>query len=1704
MLELDGHRVLGVLAETDTRVLLRAQDLATGTPVVVKLLRTENPAPEQRARLEHELAVARDLPGRYAVRPLEVRTFGRRVGLVAEDVGGSALDGRIPPDGLPSATLLDLAIAAAEAIEALHAAGLVHRDVKPANLVLDDALTEVRLVDFGLATRLTRTAGEATERLEGTLAYLAPEQTGRMNRSVDARADLYALGVTLYQMATGRVPFLADSPLELIHAHLAAQPADPTVLRPDLPPGVAAIVLRLLAKQPEDRYQSAAGLLVDLRLAREELARHGSVARFELATRDRAPGFALPERLFGRERELDQLRHAVEETAAGRGGLFLIGGHAGIGKTSLVAEIGPAIAAAHGIFISRKYDQYARISHPVKIIGGLVAHALRESPERLADIRARLLDVVGADLGVLIDVAPSVELLVGPQPAPIPLGSAESEFRFTRAFLAFNRVFARPGSPVVVFLDDLQWAPLFNMKLGAECASDPELGHLLMIGAYRPEEVTTSHALPAIVAGIPENRVRRLDLGPIASGATRELVAEALGEPDADLGEWLHDLTRGNPFHLGQVLESLASDGLLGEGRVDLAAIRAAGLRGDVVGFLLGRIAELPAASRDVLNIAALVGNRFDIDVVAAGARLDPREAAAALDAPIAAGLITPLDDRHELVAHSADGASNAEYRFRHDRVQQAAHADMASGEVAGAHLRLGRHLRGRLQAGDADLFSAVEHLNAAGDLLDGRAERIGLAELNLRAARETLAAAAFDVVDRLTEAGLALLPTDPSEIAWLAFELGLLRATSLGVLGRIDEADVLFASLESSVGDDVEFAQLCEARCEALENAGRLVDSGRVGRIGLARLGLGFPETPEAWERAQAESLGRLLNPEFVDEFADLPAGDGRAHVAARLYFRCFMSAYATKPEDLPLVMAAAALHVRDHGLTDASGFSLGMFSMLPMMSGLPELAVAYGDRAVEIGRAARDASSRFGTASWLLSLSWRDPFARYEEACEESFLGCHEAGNVVYAMYSIWSGYIAAVVAARDCAHAASVLERTIDYGHKYCAYFLTQSRIRAVALSRLVGCEPAETIDVEAMLADLLAAPNLTEYAEAQHELIRIAVLFGEYAEAAAYVDRIEQYVRAGSTGSGIWNAPFYVFGAVAYARLAAAAESAERVRLLERAMSLGTWIDPVADLWPDNWAHYRAVVRAELALAAGDVAAAELNYLAAMDHSALHGYTLVEAWATELLGRVHLATGRSVGAGYLAEARALYLACAADGKTAALDEEFPPAKPARGARSLGSTTSSTSTADGSSSLDLATVVKASQAIASERDPAAVLERLVAIAVENAGAERGEFLPIVDGEVQVPPGAAPAALARYVARLGEAQVVADLGADEAFGAEEYVRRHRPRSAAALPITRSGRRLGVLYLENRLLAGAFTQGRLELLRLLGDQLAISLENARLYTGLEADVAERTRELAASVHELQLMQAQIVESEKLAALGSLVAGVAHEVNTPVGVAVTAASHLADRTREFTAAYGTAPLRRSTLIEWLSTVAESSELIHANLSRATALVGSFKQVAVDQSSEACRRFEIGPYLHDVVASLRPNLRRAEVEVHIECAPELHLVSYPGALAQVVTNLVLNALAHAFDDRGRIDIRVASEPDGVALSFCDDGRGIAPDVLPRIFEPFFTTARGQGGSGLGLHVVHNLVTQRLGGTISVRSTPGQGTRFALTIPEAEAP
>ena len=543
-------------------------------------------------------------------------------------------------------------------------------------------------------------------------------------------------------------------------------------------------------------------------------------------------------------------------------------------------------------------------------------------------------------------------------------------------------------------------------------------------------------------------------------------------------------------------------------------------------------------------------------------------------------------------------------------------------------------------------------------------------------------------------------------------------------------------------------------------------------------------------------------------------------------------------------------------------------------------------------------------------------------------------------------------------------------------------------------------------------------------------------------------------------------------------------------------------PFAEFNPDNFQSYFTLAEAERARAAGDSDEAAVGYVQTIEHAGTHGYVLLEAFANELLARHYRERGHRFALAHFQEAQALYLECGARGKAAALEDEIPELRrPAKAGRGLGLFITPT-TERGSAHLDLDTALKASLTIGEEIALDRVVARLVAISIENAGAERGVFVS-VDGEhLRVEAegvaggdvrdhGSAPlddhdelvpTALIRTAARTGEPVV-------------------QP-NALVLPIVRKGETSGVLYLENTLVAEAFTPERLALLEVLSGQMAISLENALLYAHLEEKVADRTRELSDALANVSAMQHQMVESEKLAALGGLVAGMAHEINTPVGIAVTAASHLVERTSELRGAFQAGSMKRSTLDRYIEGVQDAGHLILTNLERSNELVQSFKQVAVDQSSEASRTFRMRDYLEDILRSLRPKLKRTPHLVEIDCDPGLTVRSYPGALAQVVTNLVLNSVVHAYGEgvSGRIELAVAVHDGGVRLRYRDDGRGIPDDLSQHIFEPFFTTRRATGGSGLGLHIVYNLVTQRLGGTITVDSAAGKGTEFTIDIPD----
>ncbi|HEY6179816.1 MAG TPA: AAA family ATPase, partial [Kofleriaceae bacterium] len=760
-LQLPGYASVEQLYTGARSTVYRAQSSRDGRRVVLKLARSGAAMlDESLARLRHEMAILTAIRSERVVRAIDVVRIGDDAALVLEDFGGESLDRYLARARFSLADTLGLAIGVVAALRDVHAAGIIHKDVTPSNIVYNAATGQARLIDFDIATawRTERHGFVPPSTLEGTLLYMAPEQTGRMNRIIDSRADLYAFGVTLFELLTGQLPFADGDLLSIVHAHVAVRAPTPDEIDPAIPRPVAAIVNKLLAKAPEDRYQTAAGLFADLRTCVERFAVTGAIAEFALGRDDVASRFELPTKLYGRRAELEALTGAFERVATGAVEAVLVTGHSGVGKTSIVRELFPLITRERGRFVTGKFDQlHGDAPYPalVAALDGLIHQLLTESEDALARWRDQIVTAIAPNAQVVIDSLPALERILGPQPPVIELDAAGTQSRFVSTLQHFLQVFTRRSHPLVVFLDDLQWADPESVQLLEAVALSDATESLLLIGAYRDGEVADGHPVAAAANELAKHRrVTRLAVAPLPIDDVAALVADALHrEPAAvaALAQLVCRKTDGNPFFVRQLLLALHEAGHIafdtGHGwfGFDAQAIERAPISENVADLLADNLRKLPESTRRVLAIAAAFGNRFEVDLLALIAEDSPAAIQAELAATLGGDLVVPLSELEYLASPRGAGLVFRRLRFQHDRVQRAAYALMSPDEAQRMHLRIGRLLLASAppdELGDR-LFDVVSHWNRAVALLDP-AEHKQLARLDAQAARKARSSAAY------------------------------------------------------------------------------------------------------------------------------------------------------------------------------------------------------------------------------------------------------------------------------------------------------------------------------------------------------------------------------------------------------------------------------------------------------------------------------------------------------------------------------------------------------------------------------------------------------------------------------------------------------------------------------------------------------------------------------------------------------------------------------------------------------------------------------------------------------------------------------------------------------------------------------------------------------------------------------------------------
>ena len=1462
-----GYTIAAEIHRGRKRVVYRALRDRDGASIILKTLLDEYPSPSETAALrrEYELLCELNVPGVAVALGLE--SHRDRLAVVLEDVGGVALRTLVASGPLELGRFFDVALPLAATIARIHERGIIHKDINPNNILVNPETGEVRLIDFSISTRLAAEHQRHLQHphlLEGTIAYMSPEQTGRMNRGVDHRADLYAFGATCYEMLTGRRPFESHDPLEVIHAHVAQAPVAPHLLVPGLPRQLSDVVLRLLAKSAEDRYQSAEGVEADLVHCRDAWRSTGNIPAFPLGQDDLRGRFILPQRLYGREREVARLSDAFERVAEGRTELVLVSGYSGIGKTSLIQEIHRSLPRRRGQFITGKFDQLAR-DRPYAALAqafqALLRHLLAGTDDEVAAWRERVQAAVGANGRLIRDVVPELLHLIGEQPPVIALDPTESQNRFNRVFLEFVGAFARPENPLVLFLDDLQWADSATLTLLPLLLTSPELAGLLLIGAYRDNEVHPSHPLVQVLDILRgPGTVTELVLAPLGAAHLRALIGDALGTPaevtDA-LATVVGDKTGGNPFFVVQFLTALHQDGHLAldrgarAWRVDLPAIRGLRMTDNVVDLMAERIRRLGEPTRRTLRLAACIGNRFHLGTLAVVAEADGDAVQHDLWPALEQGLVLAEEPPR--------------FRFLHDRVQQAAYALIPDAAKPQAHLAVGRLLlaRGEGEGGTEWLFDVVHHLNYGAGLVEDVGERLRLAELNLRAGRRAKASAAFPNAHGYFAAGAALLPGD----AWerhhaLAFALHLELAEAQYLTGRLDEAEQSYEMLLEWAATPLESSDAYLLMMNQYETTARYYDAIRAGMAALRQLGFTLPES-EAEQRAALQAdiatICARLGDRPVASMLDLPRLDSPAvRAALKLLMILWSPAYISGHHELSDVVGSRMVLLSlEHGNADESAYGYVAYAMtVGWLLGdyaqgheFGRLGIALNERLADLRLRGR-VHHRFAA----LVNFWRRPFATCIPHAREAVRAGLESGDFLIAAYGQFQQSWWGMQIDPDL---GSFLER-----HGPTVEFLERMRATAYREVQKMILQWARALQGHTVSPTSLDGDGFEEagylrefggkgifgswYVTLKLELLRT---FGAIAEARAAAREWE--ATAEVFASSPWPAMFAFHHAMVLCAWLADAPEAERAEALAKADELAARLRVWAENCPDNFGHLSDLVAAELARVRGRSSEAFEHFEAALARAQAQATPRYRALINERYGEFWLGRQQpDVAAAFLREAHYGYRQWGAQAKVRELEAHHGAhlvARPVAPGAALG-TTSTTQTQ--ASALDLHAVIKVSQALASEMDLEVLLGRLMRAAIEHAGAGRGHFVlehegaPAVHvtgtpeavdvraetGTPLVEAAGLPVALVNLVRRTGETLVLVDAAAEGAFTDEPYVRRERPRSIICTPVMNQARLIGALYLENNLAPGVFTADRAQMLQLIAAQAAIAIENARLF----------------------------------------------------------------------------------------------------------------------------------------------------------------------------------------------------------------------------------------------------------------------------------
>ena len=1779
MVTRSDYRIREQLHKSTNSLVYRGYQVFSEQPVVLKMLADAYPPPERIAWFKREYEMTRQVQQPGIIKACDLITgkvetteaLGDRLIMVLEDFGGDSLSLLGLAGNLGLAEFLKLAIAITQCLEQLHGVRIIHKDINPSNIVFNPASGQVKLIDLGISTMLSSETQSFTNPriLEGTLAYISPEQTGRMNRAIDYRTDFYSLGVTFYELLVGELPFHSHEAIELVHSHIAKQPAAPHEVRTQLSPVLSEIILKLMAKNAEERYQSARGIQRDLEYCLHQLQTTNSVTFFSLGCQDVSGKFQIPQKLYGREAEIDRLLKAFARSCSGTSELVLVAGYSGVGKSALVKEVYKPITAKRGNFIAGKFDQYQRdipyyaISQAFNQLGDrLVA----ESEDIFNDWKQKILTAVGHNGQVLIDVIPHLEFVIGPQPEIAKVGPQEAQNRFNLVCKRFIEAISTPAHPLVLFIDDLQWADGASLNLIRTIISDRDLHYLLVIGAYRYNEVEVGHPLTLALNDLQKDEgiIETIALQNLTPKDVNLLVSETLVcTPNTvqNLTDLIYEKTAGNAFFTTEFLKSLYLEGSIafifpstsgsstrkeqGQWQWDVQLIQAKNITDNVVRLMAGKINILTEVTKDLLKLAACIGNTFDLSTLAIISQQPTKQVLENLFPALQEGLVFPLDENYKLLILGGDEIGvNAEFSFQHDRVQQAAYSLIDDRHKQATHLQIGRLLLASTAPEKLaeTIFDIVNQLNEGIEIIKDKIERLELAELNLIAGKKAKLATAYGPAVKYLNVALELLKGNAWESQYnltLSIYLESVESNYLNV--NYQQAERLSKIVLERANTLLDRIRVCQTKILFYAAQNRMKDAIDTALETLEELEVSLVKTPP--QNLQIETLYDL--PEMTDRYKQ---------AALRILMMLFAPAYTTNPPLLPLISFTMVDLCIKYGTDLLSAYAYGLYGLL-LCGSLGNIEAGY-----EFGKLAlrslekfdsREIQCRVYNKFYSFISHWKEAARTTIEPLRQTIKIGLETGEIEFACYASVN-YCANLSligeplepVREQHQHYLELIENLKQefqlYYTKIWGQFVLNLTNRAENKTRLIG----SLFDERTMLPILIENNNLSSLYCFYLTKTILNTLLKNYPEAVTN-GALAEANEPGVVGLFVVTQNSFYYS-LALLGSYPTAKHQEKTDYLEKVAANQSKLKSWAEFAPMNFQHKYDLVEAEKARVLGKVVRAMNLYELAIKGAEENGYLHEEALAYELAGEFYLKRGmEKIAKTYLKEAHYAYRRWQAVAKAIDLEQRYPQFLALQCSPRSKPTAKTTESSSGNTlaTLDLTSILKASQILSSEMVLETLLTKLMKVAIENAGAEKGylilpspsaiegekkwaiamrspiagskttdseavqrlQLIPIETENESNPGQTLCHGIINYVIHTRESIVLNDAATEGNFTGDPYIIQQRPKSILCLPLLKQNELTGILYLENNLTVGAFTGDRLEVLNLLSSQAAISIENANLYTRLEEysrmleqKVEQRTAELSAATQEAQ--KARTVAEEALKAKSTFLASMSHELRSPLN-AILGFSQLTLRSPNLPAEHQ----------ENLKIVNRSGEHLLTLIDD----VLDMSKIEAGRTTLNEQNFDLYCLLDDLEDMFRLKAEDKGLQLVFNRTPNIpqYVRTDPIKLRQVSINLINNALK--FTQEGSVSVRVRrgmgnsqlekvqtneDRPCSIVFEVEDTGPGIPVEELDKIFEPFVQTKTGQQalqGTGLGLPIAREFV-KLMGGELTVSSQVGRGSIFKFDI------